>query len=59
MLQYGCEDGNLVNGDGCSSACAIETGYNCLGGTAAGKDTCYELCGDGKDFAKLGCEDGD
>lgn len=25
----GCDDGNLVNGDGCSSTCQIETSYYC------------------------------
>jgi len=25
----GCDDGNLVNGDGCSSLCAIEFGWKC------------------------------
>jgi len=26
---YACDDGNLINGDGCSSACAVENGYHC------------------------------
>eukprot|EP01116_Phalansterium_solitarium_P007171 TRINITY_DN196_c0_g1_i1.p1 TRINITY_DN196_c0_g1~~TRINITY_DN196_c0_g1_i1.p1 ORF type:complete len:165 (+),score=11.01 TRINITY_DN196_c0_g1_i1:192-686(+) len=26
-----CDDGNTVNGDGCSSACLIEAGWNCTG----------------------------
>ncbi|MFN0064581.1 MAG: lectin-like protein [Myxococcaceae bacterium] len=25
----GCDDGDLVNGDGCSSTCAIEAGFGC------------------------------
>ena len=24
-----CDDGNRIDGDGCSSSCTIETGYNC------------------------------
>lgn len=24
-----CDDGNLVNGDGCSSICKIEVGFRC------------------------------
>lgn len=28
-----CEDGNLYNGDGCSSTCKVEEGYICTGGT--------------------------
>ena len=27
-----CEDGNLLNGDGCSSTCTVEEGYVCTGG---------------------------
>lgn len=29
MLQYGCDDGNLLNGDGCDANCYVETGYYC------------------------------
>jgi len=25
-----CDDGNVVNGDGCSSTCTLETGYTCF-----------------------------
>ena len=28
-----CDDGNIVNGDGCSSVCKIEKNYRCLGGS--------------------------
>jgi proprotein convertase subtilisin/kexin type 5 len=35
-----CDDGNTINGDGCSSTCTIESGYNCRGGTSTSKDTC-------------------
>ena len=35
-----CDDGNNVDGDGCSSDCKIETGYNCMGGSPNSKDTC-------------------
>ncbi|HEU4382488.1 MAG TPA: hypothetical protein VFR85_03205, partial [Anaeromyxobacteraceae bacterium] len=27
----GCDDGNLTNGDGCSSACSVEAGWTCTG----------------------------
>lgn len=30
----GCDDGNRVDGDGCSSACAIENFYVCNSGAA-------------------------
>jgi hypothetical protein len=35
-----CDDGNNVNGDGCSSDCKIEVGYNCIGGSPNSKDAC-------------------
>ena len=35
-----CDDGNLVNGDGCSSECLIEDGYYCENGTLSNPDTC-------------------
>lgn len=46
-----CDDGNYVNGDGCTS-CAIDLGYTCArtGATAATPDTCTRMCGDGKVF---------
>ena len=25
-----CDDGNLNNGDGCSSSCTIESGFSCI-----------------------------
>jgi cysteine-rich repeat protein len=25
----GCDDGNILNGDGCSSNCTVENGFNC------------------------------
>ena len=47
QLYYECDDGNLINGDGCSSTCTIETGYTCWGGDQHVADKCYEICGDG------------
>lgn len=26
---FQCDDGNLINGDGCSSSCTIETCWEC------------------------------
>lgn len=38
-----CDDGNTVDGDGCSATCTIETGWVCTPGTP-----CHEMrCGDG------------
>ena len=35
-----CDDGNNVNGDGCSSTCEVEDGHTCQGGSPMSKDTC-------------------
>jgi cysteine-rich repeat protein len=34
-LGEGCDDGNLVNSDGCSANCAIESGFACSGQPSA------------------------
>ena len=39
--KYQCDDGNNINGDGCSSDCIIEMGYIC--NTLENKtDKCYK-----------------
>lgn len=38
--QYDCDDGNLVNGDGCSSVCKVEPGFYCEGGSPVTSDVC-------------------
>jgi len=38
----GCDDGNLVPGDGCSAGCQVETGYSC-----SGAPSCCQKCGNG------------
>lgn len=35
-----CDDGNTVDGDGCSSTCKIEPNYECRGGTNETKSAC-------------------
>jgi len=35
-----CDDGNLVNGDGCSSLCNVETDYTCVGGSTTSPSLC-------------------
>lgn len=50
-----CDDGNLANVDGCSSACRVESGYYCTGSPSS----CVSTCGDG--FVAFGieqCDDG-
>jgi len=38
-----CDDGNTLNGDGCSSECEIENGWKCSGGTPYTPDKCEKL----------------
>ena len=45
-----CDDHNLIDGDGCSSAWSIETGWTCSGGTTILQDNCSEIWGDGIRF---------
>ena len=35
-----CDDGNLIDGDGCSSNCTVEPNYVCKGGSWNSSDTC-------------------
>ena len=38
-----CDDGNLINGDGCSASCTVEKNFNCVGGGENQVDKCYTL----------------
>lgn len=49
-----CDDGNLINGDGCSASCLNETGWYCSGSPSA----CYPTCGDGVVAGSEECDDG-
>jgi cysteine-rich repeat protein len=55
-LGEACDDGNAVNGDGCSALCLVESGYACPG---AGL-TCQHLavCGNGVLEPSETCDDG-
>lgn len=48
-----CDDGNLADGDGCSSRCELENGFYC---PTAG-EACYSICGDGIRSATEQCDD--
>jgi hypothetical protein len=37
-----CDDGNNINGDGCSKDCQVEVGFTCYGGSPNSKDTCTQ-----------------
>lgn len=47
-----CDDGNLLNGDGCSNLCIIENGYKCFNAPS----NCSPICGDALIFGNE-CED--
>eukprot|EP00961_Rhodomonas_salina_P109430 1473117-Rhodomonas_salina.1 len=57
-----CDDQNLVDGDGCSSNCTIEVGWQCDGGDLVSMDHCIPICGDGLyrgyEFEETNCDDG-
>ncbi len=53
-LAESCDDGNAVDGDGCSATCEIEAGFECAGEG----DICYTVCGDGILSAAEECDDG-
>ena len=50
-----CDDGNMANGDGCSSTCAVEPGYGC---TTAAPSVCTLTCGNGTVNTGETCDDG-
>ncbi|KAL4428862.1 hypothetical protein ABPG74_001349 [Tetrahymena malaccensis] len=41
--QKECDDGNTINGDGCSSSCKVEDGWKCSGGSATSPDVCQNI----------------
>jgi MYXO-CTERM domain-containing protein len=55
LMAEACDDGNIVAGDGCSSACTVESGYSC---TTASPSVCTTVCGDGIVVGSEGCDDG-
>ena len=40
---YECDDANLLDGDGCSSKCIVETGWKCMGGDSDTPDICIDI----------------
>jgi cysteine-rich repeat protein len=51
-----CDDNNPSDGDGCSSTCAVEEGFSCVGAPS----TCEpSTCGDGVLDATEACDQGD
>jgi cysteine-rich repeat protein len=50
-----CDDGDLQGGDGCSGACAVESGWQCSGEPSV----CNTVCGNGILSGSEACDDGD
>lgn len=40
MFGHACDDGNVIDGDGCSSNCSIEKDYRCNNGSATSASVC-------------------
>ena len=45
LMATGCDDGNQIDGDGCSSSCQVESGWSCAGGSLTSPDVCVGLIG--------------
>ncbi len=50
-----CDDNGTTSGNGCSSACAVESGYTCTGEPSS----CTPICGDGIIKPGEACDDHD
>jgi cysteine-rich repeat protein len=62
VLPEVCDDGNTVDGDGCSHDCrTIEDGWSCTQSSPAAASVCAPICGDGlivgAERAPGGCDD--
>ena len=51
-----CDDGNMVNGDGCSNMCTVESGWSCSGTTSICSP--IAVCGNGIVESGEACDDG-
>ena len=54
-----CEDGNVADRDGCSSACIVECGFTCSSSVGSASDPyfCNTSCGDGLLAGTEECDD--
>ncbi len=52
----GCDDGNRVDGDGCSAECAVEAGYTCVTPGAPCAPVCAPACDHGTCVAPQTCD---
>ena len=55
LISEECEDQNEISGDGCSSSCEVEWGFNC---TKEVPSVCWSICGDGTQVGEEECDDG-
>eukprot|EP00961_Rhodomonas_salina_P037329 501695-Rhodomonas_salina.1 len=53
-----CDDGNFVNGDGCSDACTIEDGWYVPIARPCNTSILAPICGDGRRLGDEECDDG-
>jgi len=53
-LNEGCDDGDRMDGDGCSAGCTIEAGWGCVGKPSL----CAAICGDAQVLGDEVCDDG-
>jgi cysteine-rich repeat protein len=51
----GCDDGNTMNGDGCSSTCTVEDGWVTTG-SFCGPSGSHAVCGDGRVVGGEACD---
>lgn len=40
MVSEPCDDGNVINGDGCTSSCVVEDNYSCVNGSLSSASVC-------------------
>ena len=50
-----CDDDGIIDGDGCSRSCVVESGYDCVGSPSS----CSTVCGDGLLVGAEVCDEGD
>ena len=57
-----CDNGNMMDGDGCSSFCTVECGFECGGSSfstnESSHDVCWTVCGDGLRAGNEQCDNG-
>jgi len=54
-MAHFCDDGNTIAGDGCSSTCTVECGFNC---DDTMPNACVSMCGDRQKASDEACDDG-